>query len=361
MRRISLNELHALKVAELALDPEALDLASVEAIAGALRRAASFMCPCTSVSLVRAVVRPLRGLVNNLDALQDRAYEVLEAMLAHGDLFEQRGARSTESGEALLVYAAPPAFVLRQSRSMMLLGVASDQLSALPRELERRIEYLHHIRILKPQLNEDLRRDLLQLGLIELPSERWLNAPPTASAEQHIRRLDLLLDAAMPSRDIPGLSILDSERPVRFYKGRWTDIRSQTGRFVGRRAQAFGADLWCYVELEAGHPVRMIDFPLGASRWRGCDEAWYLQMALDRQRGKPQLYRLSENQRGTKVVEFFSPAPMWVRRRLDAFGEPVLSSGSLFAYRIPEAEVEEELTFLRTALWLQQLDDARRS
>jgi hypothetical protein len=46
----------------LALDPSALDLTSIEAIAGALRRAASFLCPCGAATLVRTVVRPLQGL-----------------------------------------------------------------------------------------------------------------------------------------------------------------------------------------------------------------------------------------------------------------------------------------------------------
>lgn len=358
MRQISAAELHALKVAELSLDPDAVDLTSVEALSGALRRAASFLCPCTAATLVQAVVRPLRGLIEDVEALQTTVDDTLEAMVAHGDILEHRSVDDgVDAGGIALLYAAPPSFVVRKSGAIILLGIASDQLSALPEGLERRIDYVHHVRHLRPSAGEDLRDDLRQLGLIELSQERWLNAPRAETPGEHVARLDRTLDAVQPSREIPGLFVLDPARPVRFYKGRWTDVRpSHSGRFVGRRAQAFGAHLWCYVEIHNGRPERMVDFPIGNSRWRGCDEAWRLQMALDAQRGQSQQFRTRD---GARVVEFFSPVPMWARRRWDAVGEPVASSGCLFAYRLPEAEVGEELDFMRRVLWLQELATER--
>jgi hypothetical protein len=359
MRRISSGELHALKVAELSLDPDALDLTTVEALAGALRRAASFLCPCTAPSLIRAVVQPLRGLVDDLEATEALVDDILDAAVAHGDILEQRdvGENPTAAGTALL-YAAPPSFLIRKSGTAILLGIASDQLSALPEDLESRIQYVHHVRLLRPVDGEDLRNELRQLGLIELSYERWLNAPPMETAERHLERLNAALDATQPSRDIPGLSLIDPERPVRYYRGRWVDPKSQSGRFVARRAQAYGAHLWCYVQTKAGNPERMVDFPVAnSSRWRGCDEAWRLQMALDARRGQPQQFRVRASQGRTSVIEFFSPVPMWARRRWDAVGEPVSSSGCLFAYRIADAEMEEELHFIRTALWLGELAD----
>jgi hypothetical protein len=60
------------------------------------------------------------------------------------------------------------------------------------------------------------------------------------------------------------------------------------------------------------------------------------------------------------VLEFFSPAPAWARRRWDAIGEPVPSAGSLFAYRIPKAEIDEERRFAREALWLEEMTTGSR-
>ena len=98
MKQLSPGEVHAQKVAELGLDPGSLDLMSVEAIAGALRRAAGFLCPCTAPTLVRSVVHPLRGLVDDLGTTKDLVEETLEAMIAHGDIFEHG---DIEGGAAL--------------------------------------------------------------------------------------------------------------------------------------------------------------------------------------------------------------------------------------------------------------------
>jgi hypothetical protein len=349
-------EVHARKVAELGLDPTALDLASIEAIAGALRRTASFLCPCSTATLVRSVVRPLRGLVDDIATTKDLVEETLEAMIAHGDILENREVDEGRGGHgsAALLYAAPASFVSRQSGTVILLGIASDQLSPLPDDLEARIEYVNHLRRLSPVPGEDLRGGLVQLGLIELSYDRWLKASSAETPVQHVSRLKRLLDAAQPSRDIPGLSLLDPEHSVRYYRGRWVGPRSQTGGFVGRRSQAYGADLWCYVQLRDGHPERLIDLPIAGSRWRGCDEAWHLQMAIDALRGEPQKFRVRPGPRDAVVLELFSPVPMWAKRRWDAIGEPVASSGCLFAYRFTQSEFPEELRFVHEMLWLEE-------
>lgn len=356
MRRLTAAEVHAQKIAELGLDPNALDLTSTEAIAGALRRAASFLCPCAAATLVRGVVRPLRGLVDNIEVVKDMIEETLEAMLAHGDILEHRDFEEDSGhGTATLLYAAPASFVARKSGAVILLGVASDQLSALPDDIEVRIEYVNHLRRLSPLPGGDLRAELGQLGLMEISYDHWLKAPRMDTPAQHLSHIDRLLNAAQPSRDVPGLLLIDPERPVRYYRGRWVEARSQSGRFVGRRSQAYGAQLWSYVQLRDGNPERLIDFPIGSSRWRGCDEAWRLQMAIDALRGEPQRFRVRPGAGDTRVIEFFSPVPMWTRRKWDAVGEPVLSSGCLFAYRFPQAELAEELRFAREELWLDQM------
>jgi hypothetical protein len=358
MRRLSAAEVHAQKVVELGLDPAALDLTSIEAISGALRRVAGLLCPCPSATLVRGVLRPLRGLVDDLESLKVTVEDTLEALVAHGDILEAREVREEQAGEsATLLYAAPPSFVMRKSGTAILLGVTSDQLSALPEELEHQVEYVNHVRRLSARMGEDLRADLVQLGLVELSYERWLKAPTDEAAPRHVARVDGLLNDAEPSRDVPGLLSLDAERPVRYYRGRWVEPRTQSGRFVARRSQAFGAQLWCYVQLRKGSPERLVDFPIGRSKWRGCDEAWRLQMAIDAQRGEPQQFALRPGPQRTQVLQLFSPVPMWARRRWDAVGEPIQSSGCLFAYRLAASEVDEEVRFARDVLWLQEVRD----
>lgn len=360
MRRLTAGEVHARKIRELGLDPDALDLTTPEGLAGALRRAASYLCPCSAATLVRAVVRPLRGLVPDMEQAKELVEATLEAMISHGDVLEQPELQDGSPTQRVLLYAAPASFVVRQSGLVILLGVAADQLSPLPSELERRIQYLGHVRRLSPSsATEDLRAELRQLGLLELASDVWLKGPKPSTATLAVAATDRALDVVPPSRDIPGLLLLDSTKPVRYYRGRWTEPKTQTGRFVARRQQAYGADLWCYVDLTNGQPERMIDLPQRGSRWRGCDEAWHLQMAIDAQRGAPQRFRVTPS--GDAVVlELFSPAPAWARRRWDAIGEPVPSAGSLFAYRIAKAEIDEERRFMREALWLEEMTTGSR-
>lgn len=253
MKRLSIEEVHALKVTELGLEPTALDLVSTEALAAALRRAAGFLCPCSSQTLIRAVVRPLDALVADLEIVRNAVEELLEAMVAHGDLMEQREVvREADARAVTLLYVAPPSFVSRSSGAALVLGVVPDQLSCLPGHLERRIEYANHVRRLPAEPAEDLRAELIQLGLIELPVEAWLKAPRVETPVEHLERIDRLLEAAPPATSIPGLTLLDPTLAVRYYRGRWIAPKAKSGRFVARRAQAYGADLWCYLEMLEG-------------------------------------------------------------------------------------------------------------
>jgi len=362
MRRLTVAELHAHKVAELGLDATALDLTSTEAIAAALRRAGGFLCPCSGATLVRAVSRPLEGLVPDMESLRDNIEEALEALTAHGDLLEHRDVAAEQDAQpGTLLYAAPPSFVCRKSGAVLILGIAPQRLSPLPDELEKQIRYVNHVRRL-PGTAADLPAQLSQLGLVELSFEVWLRAPGAETAAQQLTRLTGLLDAAVPSLEIPGLTLIDPTSSVSYYRGRWVQPRAQTGRFVGRRGQAYGADLWCYVEMDHGRPRRFLDLPLRGSRARGCDEAWRLQAAIDAQSGAPQRFRVRQGPTGskTKVIDFFCPVPMWARRRWDAVGEPVVSFGCLFSYCFPESEMDEELRFVREKLWLAELAEGER-
>ena len=79
---------------------------------------------------------------------------------------------------------------------------------------------------------------------------------------------------------------------------------------MGRRPQEYGSPIWCFVEIENGVPQKLLDFPLPKSRWRGCDTAWHLQMAMDHVRGEPQRYRLCSDSEGERIDFFFAAAAM---------------------------------------------------
>jgi hypothetical protein len=154
---------------------------------------------------------------------------------------------------------------------------------------------------------------------------------------------------------VPGLVVLDPTTSVQYYRGRWRDPTGLTGRFVGRRQQAFGAKLWCYVELCNGQPDRYIDLPCGAMRFRGCDEAWRLQAAIDYEQRHPQRFRLRQGLEGTTLIDVFSPIPSWAQRRWTIVGEAVARDKCLMSFRFSRRDIEEETHFAEEYLWLRQL------
>jgi len=361
MRSLSVEEVHSIKVEELGLDPEIYDLSSSEAIACAFKRIANILCPCTSSTLVREIIEPLRGLVQDIDEIKESANSILESMIAYGDFLEQLEDNETSGyNTRLLLNVAPQRFILRESGTAILIGSTPEQRMIFPEALQNRIEYINHVRRLSPLDDEDLKVNLIQIGLYEISYSYWLNQPSDSeSPSELVSRIDEKLDSKGPSGEIPGLSILDRKEPVTYYTRRWKYINLEyySGRFVCRRPQAYGADLWCYVELSKGIPKKLLDLPLESSSWRGCDEAWRLQAAIDYLRGSPQEYRIREESGGKYILDFFSPVPMWATRRWDAIGEKLAKPlKCLFSYQFNEKEVSEEINYIKEKLWLKEID-----
>jgi len=356
MREIDASQVNAFTLQALGLDPATADISCVEAMAGCLRRAAGFLAPCSPRTLVDAVAQASRGLVEDEREFRDDVQDTLEALLAYGDFLELEEVDPERPGgtHCRLVYLAPPRFVMRHTGVALLIGTVPEEVLPLPPTMAHRVRHASYVRSLAPEADEDLRQLLTELGLDEMSMERWSRAPRSEKPAQHVERCNNALDASPRSGDLPGLSLIDPALPVTYYRGRWVEATIQTGRFVARRKQRYGADRWCYVGLERGEPARSLDFPNDDPTKRGCDEAWRLQAAIDATSGTPQQFRvLRPRVSDDYVLQFFSPVPMWARRRWDAIGEPMDGGGGcLFAYRLPDAEIDEELSYITNELWL---------
>lgn len=352
----SVEDVHRVGVRVLGLDSSAVDLVSPEAIACLLRRAASFDAPCTARTLRERVHRGLEGLAEDREALRERLDAVIESLAVYGDLLELP--TSQEDDTVSLLHLAPPTFVWQETGVAFLLGGLPDGVDGLPADLRERVYYVSHTRRLYAQPGEDLRERLRRFGLINLPNDLWLAAPRRDTSVDTIARANRGLEQAPTRGEVAGLMVLDPDRPVRYYKGRWTESAGRTGRFIGRREQRYGADLWCYVELANGNALKLLDLPrqdLARTGWRACDDAWHLQLAIDALTGHPQEFRIRHSApSGSVVLDFFSPVPLWARRRWDVLGELVEPASSLFSYRFPVAEFEAERSFLKECLWLIQ-------
>lgn len=327
-------------------------------LAGLLRRSAGIHCPCSRTTLRASLMESLQSLPVNGDPLRDHIDAIIEELIIGGDLLELNDVVTEDTAvRGTWVFAAPPSFVVRPSGEIFLFGIVPDQDVFLPFSLTSRITYDGFTRAITPQLGEDFAAELREQGLQQLSDSAWLKSPKAEAAANVLGRFERRLDRQPPAGAISDLEILDPSRSVMYYRGRWSVPNNHTGTFVARRPQEFGAPIWCFVALEDGLPVRLLDLPLTRTRWRGCDAAWHLQMAIDYCRDNQQRYRRRVESGGIRF-DFFSPLPQWSQRRLMIFGRAVPRERSLISYRLPPKEAQTEERFLRERLWLLRTEDS---
>jgi hypothetical protein len=349
---LTIDEASALSVHALGLDAEVIDLLSQEGLAASLRRAASFMCPTNPRRLLDAVLSAVRPLSPDGGVSRDHLAELLDLLVAAGDLLELRH----EVGRSVrLLYLGPPSFIEREAGSYLLLGVRPFGAPLVDTELGERIESEGHTRTIR--LDAETARDrLVGAGLQLIDRQRWVASPRTEDPRSLVDRVGEQLDTAGPSGDIEDLVVLDPDRPVRYYRGRWRPPQAHdSGDFIARRPQAYGADLWCCVRLEDGMPKKMVEFPIDNPVVPGRDEAWRMQMAIDALRSVRQRYRTTPaTGADATVVSFFSPIPGFAERYLQLVGLALAEShGSLFAFRVPNGAMPALEALLTDMLWME--------
>lgn len=352
MRVVTPKEAEAASIEQLGLDPTALDFASPEALAELVRRIAAFVCPCSPSKLVLAGVSLVEPL-NCLESPRESISDTLDALTAYGDLVESNDISGESSGR--IIYLAPPSFVEVSSTLYLLIGAGPDGRYPLPKELRAQAEPVAHYRRLRVTDAKAVRDALSQAGFLAVSADTWLKAPSQSMPYSYRQVYDDLLQQSGVPGAMDELRILETQRSVTYYLGRWAALSKQSGRYLGRRPQAYGADLWCYVELREGVATRLLNLPLLEIRWRACDEAWHLQQAIDAAEGQPQTYRRRKGHTaGTTAIDFFFPVPQWASRRWDYTGTRVVTTGCLFSYVFGDDQLEGELRFMQERMWLQQ-------
>jgi hypothetical protein len=324
-------------------------LTATEGLAASLRRAASFVCPTSPGALVRQVCDVIAGLPGVDEGIKEEVTETLQALLMYGDLLELDS--DIDGNVVRQVFLGPPAYVEIGDSTVLLIGIRPEGEPLLDEDALARVEQVGHIRRVRLDSRSDLTEVIREHDLAQIQASQWLLSPEPATAPDLCASYESRLALAGPADGVE-LDVLDPNSSVRFYRGRWREIRNDTGRFVCRRPQAFGSDLWCFAEISSGVVVKLIDLPIGAPPARGADEAWRLQAAIDARAGHPQQLRVNIDSSGSSI-DFFSPLPTFVRRRLDAVGTPrAPSRGALLCYELPTDALEAEVGFVHEMMWL---------
>ncbi len=335
--------------------PEATDSASPEFLRASLRRAVAQLAPCSSADLVRFVAEPLM----QLSKVREDVEEALDELLTYGDILEMARLRDDPwDAPTYVLRPAPPSFVERSTGEIVILGGSGDHPTPLPAELAATVRIVGPLRVLAAGSSRNLPDDLKQLGLIRLSEHAWLRSPPVTTPKEHVAMWNSELAHAKASHAaIEGLEVLDPNQPSRYYKGRWRQPKaSDDGMFVARRPQAYGANLWSYVEVQAGLPLRILDFTARDHFQLPRDLAWRLQAAIDASGGNPQTFR-TRHAGSASVLEFDAPLPAFAERRLSLVSAKTKSLGSLFSFELPTARCAAEIQALTTTLWLQPINE----
>lgn len=323
-------------------------ITSTEGLSESLRRAASFLCPAPRRRIVDSVENVLAPFTEQDRPLRQELDELVDLLIGYGDLVE--GTVDGDAGRQTLIYLGPPRFATRQDGTHLLIGVRPDAQPLVGNDLDAATSHLGHTRSL--DIDDDPTSALIGYGLDHVNLDRWLRAPDEEPAPDLVARYDRLLSTQPPAGDTTETKMLDPTTSVDFYRGRWRAPKpSDTGKFIARRPQAYGADLWCYADFGGGVMERFIDLPLSTTQ-RGCDEAWRLQAAIDRERGVPQQLRAHGSGSGSVSLGLQCPPPRWLQHRWDLFGVRTALPRSLFAYSFRVRAVREEIEFVSKMLWL---------
>jgi hypothetical protein len=350
MRVISGVQATSLTVASLGFESDYADLQTPEALAALIRKIASCYCPCTPDVLTRTAILLLEPL-NLTDTLHEVVRDAIDQVVAYGDLIETKDENSAKP----YIYLAPPSFIRTSDKRFLLFGVIPDGEDPTPPEFRDRAEPVMYSRRLEVADGKLAEQAFLEAGFIPLRTESWLRCPPHVPACDFVAKYDQALSNTGSAGTPEDVTIIDPTLPVNYYKGRWAKLKKQTGRFIARRSQAYGAPLWCYLEVANGLVNRLLDFPVYENHWRACDEAWHLLQACDAAAGHPQRFHIRRGtQKDHSIIDLYSPVPAWASRRWDAVGLRTVPSASLLSFKLPLAQVEAECEFSRQRMWLEQ-------
>lgn len=349
---------------DLRLDERALSDGCQILVACVLRRVAGILCPCATSALTNAARRSLEHLPELIEHFESPLEDVLEAslegLMTGGDLIELSRVAITESeGKHTWLFTAPPSFVERDCRAYVF-GVAPDDAAFLPTALFERLRYDGALRFIESAPPNDVGSTLKALGLRVIKSDAWLAVQKVESAQNVVSKMTDRLQRQGTKGDLNDVSLLGHAGSNYVpYSRRWKPPSDETGFYIVRTPQVYGAPLWSFAELSNGRVLKALRLPFDDSSVRACDVAWRVQLAIDAAAGHPATYTVKPEGVDFSLSANF-PLPLAAKRRLLFLGgRSSANAGSRFTFRLSSSQQAREERFLRDHYWLKAAHDSK--
>lgn len=329
--------------------------ADAAVIAAVMRRLCGFMCPCPGYALEKATLRSLQPFYPSDEALRAEIKEILNDLLTSGDILElSRVVVAGAEGKPTWLFCAPPSFVERTDGHVYIFGIAPDGATFLPGELTDQLQYRATTRFFESADMRSLVATLRSIGLREVSEEAWLSTVRSGSPKEYLDRVKAALARQGVEGDLGEISILrHCKEALGAYSARWSRSSSESGYYIVRTEQAYGAPNWYFAELANGTVRSSVLLPLPEVAERACDTAWRIQLAMDACGGFPAQIRLAPTTEGY-TLSFSFPPPTAVRRRLGILGGRRHDQNSGYQqFHVQSSELDQELLHLRTCYWYE--------
>ena len=325
-----------------------------------IRKIAVIYTPCSINLLKVKLTEQIEILFKSIEK-DYNVEEYLDDLIAYGDLLELSDVvlPSGADFKKNTIFLSQSRYVRFKENEVYLIGGSNENEFPKNTRFEDSLFYLGPARILKIDNENDL-RELENFGFNELPKDIWLNLPKENLNQYYDIALNEL-NNGQENINIDNLEIFAHSNSNNYNK-RKKSLDDETGLFICKKMQQFSSDLWGLIKVENGRIVKFINLPFTknlSNNIRSCDEAWRLMATIDYKNNCPQKYKVITDNFNKLWIQFFSPVPKWIERKL------ILQGGekrkgylkSLYSISISENNLKKEKDFLKSHLGLLERED----
>ena len=323
-----------------------------------IRKLAVIHSPCSINLLKNKLKEQTDVLFNDLEIGYDLE-EYIQDIVSYGDLLELSDVlvKNGNNYPKNTLFLSQNKFIRYSEKEFYLLGISNENEFPFNTDFEKLVTYSGPAKILTLENERDIETLKEKFGFSELPKEYWLNLPKEEIKDYYSFALKELKNS--PNEiTIENLEIF-SHYNTNNYRKRKKLLENETGIFVCKKSHTFGSQMWGLIKTDNGKILNFIELPFKKNiknNIRACDEAWRLNCAIDMENKFPQKYKILDDKLNKKWIQFFSPVPKWVERKLIIQGGEKRKSfnKSLYSISTSENNLKNDKLFLKFYLGMEE-------